>query len=226
MFTILVANPKGGAGKSTLTTNISGLLASRKQRVAIMDMDTQQSASHWLARRPAALPKIMASSTHSDVGELRAFAPKWMVIDAHTRLRRDERSHLLARANVVVVPVNPSVFDIEATAKFLLKLHQDPNVQSGRVAIGLVGNRTDRRTRIAQEMASFFERSGMKLVAYIPNSVLYPQCARDGLSIFDLPGARTEQQLDAWQPLVDWLKSELARTRTAKTPNTQNAAFT
>ena len=42
---------------------------------------------------------------------------------------------------------------------------------------------------------------------------MYPQCAQDGVSIYDLPKARTEQQLDAWQPLVDWLRSQLTRMR-------------
>jgi chromosome partitioning protein len=221
MFTILVANPKGGAGKSTLTTNVSGMLASLKQRVVIMDLDKQQSATNWLARRPDALPKIMSWNEETDMTELRQFAPQWMVIDTHARLRRADRTYLLSRANVVIVPVNPSVFDIEATAKFLLKLHQDANVQSGRVAIGLVGSRTDSRTRIAQELASFFQRSGLPVVAYVPDSVLYPQCARDGVSIFDLPRARTDQQIEAWQPLISWLKEHVARSRAAKRPATQ-----
>jgi chromosome partitioning protein len=224
MFTILVANPKGGAGKSTLTTNIAGMLASLKQRVVIMDLDKQQSATNWLARRPDALPKIMSWTEDTDLGDLRNFAPQWMIIDTHARLRRTDRTYLLSRANVVLVPVNPSVFDIEATAKFLLKLHQDPNVQSGRVAIGLIGSRTDSRTRIAQELSSFFQRSGLPVVAYVPDGVHYPQCARDGTSIYELPRGRTEQQLEAWQPLVAWLKSNVARSRAEKTAQRAGAS--
>ncbi len=216
MYTILVANPKGGAGKSTLATNVAGMLAQTKQRVVIMDLDKQQSATNWLARRPAMLPRIMSWTEDNDMEELRAFAPQWMVVDTHARLRRADRTYLLSRANFVLVPVNPSVFDIEATAKFLLKLHQDPNVQSGKVAIGLVGSRTDARTRMAQELNSFFKRSGLPVVMFVPDSVVYPQCARDGVSIYDLPKARTEQQLDAWQPLVDWLRSQLTRMRAAE----------
>ena len=53
MQTILIANPKGGSGKSTLATNIAGWLAGKRQRVALGDSDPQQSASDWLARRPA-----------------------------------------------------------------------------------------------------------------------------------------------------------------------------
>ena len=213
MYTILVANPKGGAGKSTLSTNIAGMLASTRQRVVIMDLDKQQSATNWLARRPALLPKIMSWNEDTDMEELRTFGPQWMIIDTHARLRRADRTYLLSRANFVLVPVNPSVFDIEATAKFLIKLHQDTNVQSGKVAIGLVGSRTDSRTRMAQELNSFFQRSGLPVVMFVPDSVVYPQCARDGMSIYDLPRNRTEQQLEAWQPLVDWIKGQMARSK-------------
>ncbi len=213
MYTILVANPKGGAGKSTLSTNIAGMLASTKQRVVIMDLDKQQSATNWLARRPALLPKIMSWNEDTDMEELRSFAPQWMIIDTHARLRRADRTYLLSRANFVLVPVNPSVFDIEATAKFLIKLHQDTNVQSGKVAIGLVGSRTDSRTRMAQELNSFFQRSGLPVVMFVPDSVIYPQCARDGMSIYDLPRNRTEQQLEAWQPLVEWIRAQMVRSK-------------
>ena len=213
MYTILVANPKGGAGKSTLSTNIAGMLASTRQKVVIMDLDKQQSATNWLARRPAALPKIMSWNEDTDMEELRTFAPQWMIIDTHARLRRADRTYLLSRANFVLVPVNPSVFDIEATAKFLIKLHMDTNVQSGKVAIGLVGSRTDSRTRMAQELNSFFQRSGLPVVMFVPDSVVYPQCARDGMSIYDLPRNRTEQQLEAWQPLVEWIRAQMLRSK-------------
>ena len=59
---------------------------------------------------------------------------------------------------------------------------------------------------------------------FVPDSVVYPQCARDGApSIYDLP-ARTEQQLDAWQPLVNWLRSQLTRMRSAEATRGSNQA--
>ncbi len=213
MFTIVIASPKGGAGRSTLTTNLAGMLAARKQRVVVMDLDKQRSASGWLARRPAALPKIVSRNEETDLATLRAFAPRWMVIDTQARLRRADRAQLLARANVMLVPVSPSVFDIEATAKFLTKVQQDPNVQSGKVAIALVGIRADGRTRIAKELASFFSQSGLPVIAYIPDSVLYRSCALDGTSIFDLPRTRAEQQIEAWRSITAWIKTQLARSK-------------
>ena len=98
------------------------------------------------------------------------------------------------------------------------------HVQSGKVAIGLVGSRTDSRTRMAQELHSFFQRSGLPVVMYVPDSVVYPQCARDGMSIYDLPRNRTEQQIEAWQPLVDWLRAQLARVRASDAARGATAA--
>ncbi len=216
MFTILIVSPKGASGKTTLATSIAGMLAARKQRVAMMDLDKRAASAQWIGVRPNALTKIVALGGHKDGAAADAFRPRWLVIDTHARLSRDDRNNLLARANVVLVPVNGSVFDIEASAKLLIKLHQDPNVRSGRVAVGVVGSRVDARTRIARELTSFFRRTGVDVVAFVPDSAHYAQCARVGLSIFDLPSARTSEQLAAWQPLVDWLKTRVAAAKTSK----------
>ena len=58
MQKILVANPKGGSGKTTVATNVAGWLAGKRQRVALADHDPQRSATEWLARRPALFPAI------------------------------------------------------------------------------------------------------------------------------------------------------------------------
>jgi chromosome partitioning protein len=216
MFTILIASPKAASGKTMLATNVAGMLSARKQRVAIMDLDKRGASTQWIGVRPNALPKIIALGSSTDHAVADAFRPRWLVIDTHARLSRDDRNNLLERANVVLVPVNGSVYDIEASAKLLIKLHQDPNVRSGRVAVGVVGSRVDARTRIARELTNFFKRTGVEVVAYIPDSVHYAQCARVGLSIFDLPSARTTEQLAAWQPLVDWLKTRVAAAKASK----------
>ena len=52
MRSILVLNPKGGCGKSTIATNIAGYFASEGKRVSIADCDPQQSSADWLAIRP------------------------------------------------------------------------------------------------------------------------------------------------------------------------------
>src|SRR3569623_2743355 len=65
MPVVVVANPKGGVGKSTLATNIAGYFASQGQTVMLGDADRQQSSRLWLGLRPAAARTI----TGWDIGE-------------------------------------------------------------------------------------------------------------------------------------------------------------
>ena len=58
MRSILVVNPKGGSGKTTIATNLAGFFAAHGKRVVLADMDRQQSAATWLARRPETVPHI------------------------------------------------------------------------------------------------------------------------------------------------------------------------
>ena len=58
-------------------------------------------------------------------------------------------------------------------------------IAPGKVAVGLVGSRTDSRTQMAQELNGFFKRSGLPVVMFVPDSFVYPQCARDGVSIIE-----------------------------------------
>ena len=100
--TILVANPKGGSGKTTLTVNIAGFLANRGQRVALLDLDRQQSASLWLATRPDNLPPIRTlESKKADERN------DWLVIDSPAGLHGKNLAHALKLASKIIVPVAP-----------------------------------------------------------------------------------------------------------------------
>ena len=70
---VLIANPKGGSGKTTLATNVAGWLAGKRQRVVLADHDPQRSATEWLARRPAPFPPIIGHAPGAKKGELRGF---------------------------------------------------------------------------------------------------------------------------------------------------------
>ena len=67
MTIVVVVNPKGGVGKSTLSTNIAGYFASTHRQVMLGDTDAQQSSRHWLTLRPDTLPKIRTWDLQADL---------------------------------------------------------------------------------------------------------------------------------------------------------------
>src|SRR3989338_1435447 len=106
MKTILIANPKGGCGKTTLSVNIAGYLANRGNRVAMLDMDRQQSAALWIETRPDDLPPIRAMKYNKESDS----PSDWLVEDSSAGLSGSNLAYSLIRqANQIIVPVTPSL---------------------------------------------------------------------------------------------------------------------
>src|SRR5690606_9082847 len=57
-FVVLIANAKGGCGKTTIATNLASYYAGRGQPTSLLDLDPQQSSGWWLKQRPADLPPV------------------------------------------------------------------------------------------------------------------------------------------------------------------------
>ena len=116
----------------------------------------------------------------------------------------------MRRADVLLVPVSPSAFDMGATQHFLEQISDYKAVKKGEVAIGLVAMRVDARTNSAGELEEFLESCGYPLVAHLRQTQVYGYCARDGLTVFDLPRSRAEQDWEQWRPLTRWIARQSA----------------
>jgi chromosome partitioning protein len=208
VYTLLIANPKGGSGKTTLATNIAGFLAGKRQRVVLADDDRQQSSNTWLARRPALFPKIHGK--FADKQELKEFDPQWLVIDSPAGIDGAELRTELRRANALVIPISPSLFDMAATARFLQTIAENNKVAETRVPVALVATRVDARTRSAAELDEFLAATGLPVITHLRDTQVYVACARDGLSVFDLPRSRGEQDQEQWRPLTRWIGKHIS----------------
>jgi chromosome partitioning protein len=200
--TILVANPKGGSGKTTLATNVAGWLAGKRQRVTLVDADPQQSAAQWLARRPQGFPQVVAGEKKKAAKD---FDAQWQVVDSAAGLHGDDLADAVRRADVMLVPVSPSLFDIDATKRFLAAIAEQKGVKEGGLAVGLVAMRVDARTHSAADLDAFLNGYEFPLVAHLRDTQIYVYCARDGLTVFDLPRSRAEQDWEQWRPLTRWI---------------------
>jgi chromosome partitioning protein len=210
MQTILVANPKGGSGKTTLATGIAGWLAGKRQRVALHDLDPQRSSTEWLARRPSLFPPIAALGPGAKGRDLKENRPHWLVVDTPAGLHGEDLRDAVRRADLMLVPLTPSAFDMAATQHFLAAIHDFKAVRKGALAIGIVAMRVDARTHSAAELDAFVEDFDFPLVGHLRDTQVYVHCARDGASVFDLPRSRGEQDWEQWKPLTRWVARHAA----------------
>jgi chromosome partitioning protein len=205
MTVIVVANPKGGVGKSTLATNLAGFLAARGDRVALADLDPQQSSRGWLNLRPATLPPIEPLDIDpASPGKL----PRGLdhvIIDTPAGLHGARLDVSLTFASRIVVPVLPSMFDILAINDFLINLSQQKALRKGAAQAAIVGMRVDPRTRSAEELNRYMDGLDLPVLTCLRDTQNYVQIAAHGASLWDVAPGRVEKDFQQWQPLLDWL---------------------
>jgi chromosome partitioning protein len=211
MPVILVANPKGGVGKSTIAANLAGYFARAGRRTMLGDLDPQQSATEWLKLRPACLPAI--ESWNID-GRGMARPPNGTthcVIDAPAGVRGRTLNSVLKVADRVIVPLQASMFDICATRDFLNALF-DNGLSRRHSQVALLGVRIDTRTRAADQLGRFLNTLGLPVLGHLRDTQNYVHLAAHGLTLWDVPPARVEKDLAQWMPILHWVDPQLART--------------
>ena len=202
MPVIVVANPKGGVGKSTLATNLAGYLARRGHGVMLGDVDRQQSSRGWLALRPVGLPAIAAWQVqHGEVVR----PPKGTthaVLDTPAGLHGKRLDAVMRIADMVLVPLQPSIFDIRATHDFVRALQA--HKRAAGVRLGLVGMRIRDHTIAAEQLRSFLDQIGVPVLAFLRDTQNYVHLAAHGLTLWDVAPGRVERDLVQWQPILEW----------------------
>lgn len=203
MKSVLIANPKGGAGKTTLATNVAGHFANAGKKVTLCDLDRQQSALRWMAFRDPELPPVTGYFGGNQVVLNMPQEADWVVLDAPAGLQGYKLSDCLRQVDKVLIPVVPSVFDMAATEDFLNTIRQDSSLR--RKPIGIVAMRVDPRTRAATMLEEFLRHFDLPLLTYLRGTQNYVNVAAAGLSLFDPPRSRNRKDLEQWQPLLRWL---------------------
>jgi chromosome partitioning protein len=205
MRSILIANPKGGSGKTTLATNIAGALASRGEAVALWDLDRQKSSLAWLEIRPSHLPTIRRIDSEGGREGDSGPGKGWLILDSPAGMHGKNLAHAVRLAERIVVPVQPSLWDMAATSDFLQALLTEKSVRHGRATVGIVGMRVDPRTRAAATLDAFLGQFEIPVLALLRDTQIYPNAAFSGLSIFDLPDYLAARDVEQWSPLLAWL---------------------
>lgn len=207
MPVIVIANPKGGSGKSTLSTNVAGFFASRGNAVMLGDADVQQSSKLWLDLRPPGATKIATWELQADL-VLTAKPPRGtthVVIDTPGGLGGWRFKEVVGRADKLLIPIMPSIFDMYAAQAFITQVREI--TKTTKTKLGIIGMRVDERTIAASKLREFMAKLGVPIVGYLRDTQYYLHLAAHGLSLFDITPAKVEKDLQQWQVICHWLES-------------------
>ena len=225
MQRIIVLNPKGGSGKTTIASNVAACFAARGQRPALMDLDPQGSSMRWLRKRPEERPAIHGiaaferSSAVTRSWQLR-IPPECgvVVVDTPAAIEPHALPELTRGADAVLVPVMPSDIDIHASAKCIADLLLVAKIRRSENRIGIIANRVRANTLVSQSLSRFLGSLDIPLIATLRDTQNYVRSAEAGVGIFEMPRWQVWQDLQHWQQLLEWLDERHRRpiTRTAE----------
>lgn len=206
MITVLVANPKGGCGKTTIATHLAAAFAAAGLRAGLADADRQASALGWLKARPDSAAPIQGLDWRDEPGRVPDDVDR-LVIDAPAAMKLKKVEDLLRLADVIVVPVLPSGFDEPVTGAFLKDLEALKPIRKSRTAVAVLRNRVQTGTRTAARLDKFMLGVGHTGVGRLRLRQIYPDIAGRGLSIFDLAGKQNEELREDWAPVLRYIEN-------------------
>lgn len=213
---IMVANAKGGSGKTTVATNLSSLFANRNETSVLIDYDPQASATQWLQSRQADHPYIhgvaayrRATSQITRSWHLRNMPSDTskVIIDTPSGLSGSLLNELVRECDVVLVPVTPSPIDIRATTVFIKDLLLCPAYRSAPRRVAVLANRARKNTLVYAKLELFLRSLKIPFIATFRDTQFYVRASEYGLGLHDLDNAQRADLTD-WQELIDWIDQE------------------
>lgn len=214
MFRVAVVNAKGGAGKTTLATNLASYYCAQQLKTALIDYDSQGSSSFWVSRRPEKSQPIQIIPAYKQPKHVTA---SWfirperdtqrVIVDTPSGLDVIQFRAVLMECDAMLIPVLPSAIDIHAVARFIAELLLQGKFkrEDGRIAV--VANRARKNTLVYQRLEKFLNSLGIPFIATLRDTQQYIKANEEGKGIFDMPASAVVKDIESWQPLLAWLQN-------------------
>jgi chromosome partitioning protein len=225
MQRIVVMNPKGGSGKTTIAINLASYFASRQQTPVLMDFDPQGSSLRWAKKRQPPQPPIhVIAAFEKDSRTTRAFqlrvpdSATHVIVDTPAAVESRAMPDITKDADKILVPVLPSDIDIHACSRCIRDLLLVAKIRREDNRIGVIANRIRRNTLTYQTLIRFLQTLGIPIVATIRDSQNYVRAAELGIGVHEMKSYVAAEDVEQWQPLVEWLEQPSGARAPSQTP--------
>jgi len=211
---ILVINGKGGAGKTTVSTNLAAWCAHMGARTVLVDADPQGASFYWAGHRESNLPPIYSVKIEPNSRTTLSFqwrVPKttrWLITDAAPGLTGPALDDLVRDHDLIIVPVLPSDIDIRASARFIGELLLTPNMRRKRRPIAVIANRARQQTQAWNRLQKFLLSLNIPYPATLRDSQNYVRAYGEGRGIVDYRTPSYKRDRKDWEILIKWLKAQ------------------
>lgn len=214
---ILIANAKGGCGKTTLATNLASHFATMHKKTVLIDFDPQGSSTQWLSARPEGQPKIHGVAAYKKTPgqvtrtwQLRSIPTdtSHIVIDTPAGLSGVMLNELIREADIILIPITPSPIDIRATTSFIKDVLLSPTFRAKKKVIAALANRAKRNTIVYEKLELFLNSLKIPFVATLRDTQYYVRASEYGMGIQDLLKPQPRDKIE-WKLLIDWLDEQI-----------------
>ena len=215
MFTVVVINAKGGAGKTTLVSNLASFYAKQGFKTAVQDYDSQGSSTYWLKRRPDTLPVIQSIPMFEQVvASTSSFAhqpergTEMLIVDTPSGIDTVAFKPVLDQADAILVPVLPSSIDIHAVSRFIAELLIRAKIDRSQANLAVIANRARKNTVVYRKLEKFLESLGIPFIATLRDTQNYIKASEQGIGVMDLQGEQLFKDHKALKIIVGWLEAK------------------
>lgn len=230
MQRIVVLNPKGGSGKTTIAINLASYFASRQQAPVLMDFDPQGSAVRWVRKRQPTQGRIhVIAAFERDMRTTRSFQLRvpegttHVIVDTPAAIEGRQMPELTRDAHKILVPVLPSDIDIHACSRCIRDLLLVAKIRREENRIGVIANRIRRNTLTYQSLIRFLQTLGIPIVATIRDSQNYVRAAELGIGVHEMKSYIAREDVEQWEPLIAWLGKPGGSQEPAPGPDASSA---
>ncbi|MGK0248867.1 MAG: chromosome partitioning protein [Oleispira sp.] len=213
---ILVANAKGGCGKTTMATNLASYFATQGEQTALVDYDPQGSSIDWLSARDPHLARIngVAAFKNQTSNTTRSYnlrvpsTTSRIVFDTPAGLSGHSLSDMIQASDFIIIPVIPSAIDIRAATGFIRDVLLSRAYRTNKIEIAVVANRVKKNTLIYQKLERFLNSLNIPFITSFRDTQHYVRASEHGLGLADFDQRDNKDTLE-WQPMLEWIEEQI-----------------